>query len=363
MADEFGEKTEQPTEHRRQEARQEGNVARSVDLTSAGHMLAATGCIAFLGLPLARGLSGLMRQYLGGEWLHHRDWARIDAHWMLAQAAVLAEYLQNSFLPVLLILLAAAVAINLAQTGVLISPQALQLKLSRLNPLSGLQRIFSIASAVKLAISLSKVAVLAAVAYWTIQGLLPAFLNMPADEPSLVLLQIHSSVTQLAVRLSVAFLLLAVLDYGFQKWKYEQDLLMTKQELRDEMKQMEGDPQMRARRRDAHRRLAEAQSMEEVRHADVLLANPTHVSVAIRFDPKTMPAPRITAKGLDGVALRMREVARSVGVPVIERPELARMLYRELKVGEFIPVDLYEVFIELMAYVYDITGRRPDGLD
>lgn len=362
MAEDFGDKTEQPTEHRRQEARREGNVARSVDLTASGHMVAAAACIGLLGLPLIRGLSALMRLYLAGDWLNTREPLQLDSQWLLAQLRIVGQHLGSSLPAMMGTLFVAAIAINILQTGFLVSPSALQPKLSRLNPIEGFKRMFSIASLVRLAISLAKVALLAAVAAWTVYGLLPAFLQMPADEPGFVVLQIHSGVTRLAIRLAVAFLMLALLDFAFQKWKHEQDLKMTRQELRDELKQMEGDPQIRARRREAHRRLAEARNMEEVRRADVVLANPTHFSVAIRFDPTTMPAPAVTARGADAVALKMREVARAAGVPVIERPELARMLYHELKEGDFIPVELYDVFVELMAYVYEVTGRRPDGL-
>jgi flagellar biosynthetic protein FlhB len=152
---------------------------------------------------------------------------------------------------------------------------------------------------------------------------------------------------------------LALLDYGFQFWKYEQDLRMTKQEVREELKEMEGDPQIRMRRRDAHRKLAEARQLKDVPKADVIVTNPTEIAVAIQYDPAKMPAPVVVAKGMGEIAAQIRRIAAEHRIPILERKPLARALYRQVKVGGVIPADMYDVFVEILAYVYRVTGRKP----
>ena len=138
---------------------------------------------------------------------------------------------------------------------------------------------------------------------------------------------------------------------------------MTKQEIRDEMKNMEGDPLIRQRRRDAHRKLAQARELNQVRDADVVITNPTHIAVALKYDPDKTPAPKVVAKGKGEIAMRIREIAAKHGVPIIERRPLAQALYSNVKVGQIIPVEMYEVFVEIMAYVYRLSGRTPPPLN
>jgi flagellar biosynthetic protein FlhB len=198
---------------------------------------------------------------------------------------------------------------------------------------------------------------LVAIAAWWIALELPVFVNLMGSEPGELAVQIKSSASGLAFLLALALVCLAVLDYLFQRWKFEQELKMTKQEIREEMKQMEGDPHIRQRRREAHRKLAEARELHRVPDADVVITNPTEIAVALKYDPETMSAPAVLAKGMGPIAARIRQIAAQHGIPIIERKPLARALYRDVKVGHPIPVEMYEVFVEIMAYVYRITGR------
>jgi flagellar biosynthetic protein FlhB len=259
--------------------------------------------------------------------------------------------------------------------------ESLQPKLARINPLEGVKRIFSLRALVKLAVSLGKLLVLTSIVVLFLVSVLPELLQtveaewMPAELPAngerfretrfaaLLLVSIRDLLGSLAFQLAAALVLLALLDYGFQKWKHEQDLRMTRQEIRDEMKNMEGDPLIRQRRRDAHRKLAQARELSQVRTADVVITNPTHISVALKYNPDEMPAPKVVAKGMGEIALRIREIAAEHGVTIIERKSLARTLYANVKTGHFIPVEIYEVFVEIMAYVYRLTGRNPPRLD
>ncbi len=356
-SDEFGDKTEQPTEHRRNEARQKGNIPRSVDLNAAGLMLAAAIAISTFGPPLTKSMAELMQVSLKGAGaLKFERAATLSRFWELA------KFLAIHVLPILLSMAAAALALNLLQVGFLIAPETIQPQLSRINPLEGAKRLFSIRALVRLAVSLGKLIVVAAVAGISIYSMLPGIVSLLNTSVGKIFGSIQESIVLLAFQISSALVLLALLDYLFQRWKHEQDLRMTKHELREELKQMEGDPLIRQRRREAHRKLTQARELQQVKHADVVITNPTEIAVAIKYDPQTMPAPIVVAKGMGEIAARIRKIAIENRIPIIERKPLARALYRDVRVGQSIPLEMYEVFVEIMAYVYRLTGRTPAGL-
>lgn len=357
MADEFSEKTEQPTDRRRSEAREKGNVARSTDLNAAAHLLAAAAAIAFFSLPVIDALG----EIAVGYWTQP-GWLQIDIGGVTGEFFEITRALAGAILPWLLLMFVAALAANLAQVGFLLSPEAVQPKFSRINPIKGMERIFSMQSIVKLAGSLAKLALMTAIAALFIAGQLPAIIALSGHEPPAILLAIKSSLSTLGFQLAGALVALAVLDYGYQKWKFERDLRMTKQEVREELKQMEGDPMIRHRRREAHRKLVQARELSKVADADVVITNPTHIAVALRYRPEEMDAPTVVAKGMGVIAERIRQIALEHRIPIIERKELARALYRDVKVGWPVPVEMYEVFVEIMAYVYRISGRRAPDL-
>lgn len=352
--DEFGEKTEQPTDHRRTEARRKGNVARSQDLSSAGLMLAVAIALALFGLPLLQSMGNLIEKSIKSARPRTIEPQAVQKHFL-----TLFEYALVDAAPFVLVLAAAAVFINVVQVGVMVTPDALAPKLSRLNPIEGAKRLWSLRAVARLLGSLAKLAVVVAVAGLFIAWVLPACVGLAGAEPVAILRDIHGTIVRLAFQLALALFALALLDFGFQKWKHEQELRMTKQEVREEMKQMEGDPHIRMRRREAHRKIAQAREVQRTKDADVVITNPTHIAVALKYDPETMSAPTVVAKGEGLLAERIRRVAAEHNVPIIERRELARELYRTVRVGQAIPTDLYEVFVEIMAYVYRLTGRRP----
>lgn len=357
-SDDHGDKTEDPTQHRRDESRKKGNVVRSVDLNAATLMLAAASVLMMFGAGLSRAMAELLRKYL-----ETANLAQLEDTGVVGQFWGLASWAASNVLPLLVAMMLAALVINLAQVGFLIAPEALQPKLGRLNPLEGAKRILSVQGLVKLAVNLGKIVLLVMIAGWCIWSELPHFIDLSGGDAYQISAQIARSTVWLGYVLATVLIILAILDYSFQRWKHEQDLLMTKQEVRDEMKNMDGDPHIRQRRRDAHRKLAQSRDMQQVKDADVVITNPTHISVAIKYDPSKMEAPVVVAKGADNVAMRIRELAREHGVPIIERRELARALYGSVKVGHSIPVEMYEVFVEIMAYVYRITKRKPPKLD
>jgi flagellar biosynthesis protein FlhB len=356
--DEFGERTEQPTERRRSQAREGGNVARSVDLTAAGLMLGAAAVFYMLAVPMCRTLAQLM----AGS-LRSAGSGRLDSNDVVNRFRDILQLLAPNLLAILLAMMVTAILWNMVQIGFLIAPEALQPQFGRLNPIKGFQRIFSLASLMRLAVSLAKLGIVAAIAVWSIGSLFPWFAQLIGLEPAAAIVFMEGALVKLAFQLSGALVSLALLDFLYQRWRHEQDLKMTRQEVRDELKEMEGDPYIRQRRREAHRKVAQARELHQVRTADVIITNPTEIAVALKYDPRKMSAPIVVAKGMGVIAASIRRIAAENRVPIIERKELARALYRTIKVGQAIPVEMYQVFVEIMAYVYKLTGRTPKGLN
>lgn len=351
--DSAGEKTEPPTERRRQEARQQGRVSKSMDLSAAVMLLGGLLGICLLGPRLFDSLSELMRHCLSSE------------SPLPLQAEAIQRELQGNLRhfvslvgPFLAVMAALAVGVNLLQVGPVFSFHPLQPSLSKLDPIQGLQRIFSKQGLMRLAQSLFKVAVVALVATWVIRGEFGRLELLSVLGFWEIVRYGSGAVLSLAIKLGLALLVLAVIDYAFQRWQYEQELRMTKQEVKDEMKRMEGDPAIRNRRRQIQRQLAYQRMAQAVPDADVVVTNPTEVAVALRYDSETMAAPKLVAKGEGYVAQRIRQIAAAHGVPIVERPPLARTLYRTVAIDQEVPPEFFRAVAELLAYVYQLKGRR-----
>jgi len=356
--DDTGDKSEEPTEHRRQEQRRKGNVARSTELNIAGHLLSTAAVLFFLGADLVKSLGNLISMHLRTAGNHRGDLGEI-----YAEFKEVGSWAASSVLPWMFGLLLAAIAVNLVQVGFLVATEKLNLNVNALNPVTGLKRIFSVRGVVTLAISLCKLALLTLAAAWLIWIELPGFLNLTMASPWTAALATGYAILKLSILLSTILIILGVADYAFQRWKHTQEIMMTKEEVRREMKEMDGDPLIRRRRRDAHQKLIEARDISKVATSAFVLTNPTHYAVAFQYDPPNVSVPTVIAKGADETAFRMREIAVENDIPIIERPELARQVYRTLKVGQSIPSDLYDVFIEILKYVYTITGKTIEPSD
>lgn len=349
--DDTGDKSEDPTEHRRMEERRKGNVARSTELNIAGHLLSTAAVLYFLGADLVESLGTMIALHLSTAASHEGD-----INEFYAEFREVGIWSAESVLPWMFGLLFAALAVNLAQIGFLVATEKLNLNINAINPVTGLKRIFSVRGAVMLLISLGKLGLLTTAAAWLIWLELPGFLELTAASPWTAALAAGHAILKLSIVLSVILIVLGLADYSFQRWKHNRDIMMTKEEVRREMKDMDGDPLIRRRRRDAHQKLIEARDISQVGASAFVLTNPTHYAVAFQYNPPEVTVPTVVAKGADETALRMREIAAENGIPIIERPELARKVYRTLKVGQSIPADLYDVFIEILKYVYTITG-------
>jgi flagellar biosynthetic protein FlhB len=346
---EAGERTEQPTARRMSEARDEGRVARSSDLTAAVGLLAGLVLLNSFGPDLLELMLSLT-QTVGTP-------GDIRAETLPQWLATIAVAAGAAMLPFLAFLMVVTVTGALAQSGVLVTWKKLRPKLSELSPAKGLKRILSTDSLTRLGLGLLKLALLSLVAWWSAAGLIDAVLGAGGLAARGVLSLGAHVVFTIAIRLALMLLVLGLLDYFYQRWSLNRSLMMTKQEVKEELKRMEGDPLMKQRRRQVQARLALQRIGIDVPKADVVVTNPTEFAVALTYDEATMQAPRVLAKGKDFLALRIRQVAQQHGVPVVQRPPLARALYAAVEVGGEVPATYYKAVAELLAFVYQLEGR------
>ena len=354
MADDLGERTEAPTPRRRNEAREEGNVAKSTDIASA-LMLAAMVIVLFFSMvPMLRNLRSILEGLLDSDRVSNPldPGAAVTTIEFALRGAIRAA------MPALLAAWAIAFLSHFWQVGWLFAPKAVQPKLSKLNPLSGLKRIASLRSLVKASLDALKVLVVVLVAVHAIVGRHDELAALPLMSAVQALGAIGWMLLDVALRVAAALVVLGILDFAYQKWKHEEELKMTHQQVRDELKQNEGDPEVKRRRFRMQQQIAMQRISAAVPRADVIVTNPEHISIAIRYDEETMAAPKVVAKGADHLAMRIRQIALRHEIPIVERRPLARALYRECKVGQEIPPAYYKAVAEILAFVYRVGGRR-----
>lgn len=355
--DSSGEKTEPATPRKRQEARSRGQVAKSQDLSTALLLLIAFCTFYYLSGSLLSSMSGIVtRSFLAvGD-------GRLTVENVIAVGSGGIAHVGTMLVPILAIFFVAAIVINLLQVGWTLSSHPLIPKPEKLSPIKGLQRIVSIRGLVRLGFGIFKLVVVGTVLWWGFADILEpqsssnllAFLEL---EPIKSFELGSLAMFKVGAQASVALLILAILDYSFQRWQMSQDLRMTKQEVREEHKNMDGDPKLKDKRRRMAQQLALQRMMHDVPQADVVITNPTHYSCAIRYDRESSSAPILLAKGVDYLAFRIRDLARKSDIPIVEEPPLARSLYGSTEIGEEVPPELYSEVARVLAYVYQV-GRR-----
>ncbi|MGH8258846.1 MAG: flagellar biosynthesis protein FlhB [Steroidobacteraceae bacterium] len=356
MADLDQERTEQPTPKRLEEARRKGQVPRSPELTTAAVVLIAGGGLELFGAHAARALYTLMQ-----SGLDLRRAQLLDEGALIHALESCAAQALSACAPILLLTLAAALAAPLALGGWNLSFEALAPDLTRLSPVSGVQRVFSTRSLVELAKAFAKFLLVAAVAVaflWHSSGALLALGDEPL-RPAIADAAALSGRALLALAGSLA--VIAAIDVPWQLWSHTRQLRMTRQEIRDEFKESEGSPEIKSRIRRAQQEVARRRMMQEVPKADVVVVNPTHFAVALRYDERRMRAPVVVAKGADEVAARIREVAAEHRVPVFEAPPLARALHRTVQIGGEVPASLYVAVAQVLTYVYQVRAAATAG--
>jgi len=350
-----GEKTEPASAHRREEAREKGNVARSQDITAAVPLCAGFLFLGFYG-------SSMLTQFME---LTRESFRSIPA--AAASQGTLNAYFLNTavcffkiFLPFAAVLAAACVISGIAQTGFIFSLAPLFPNFSKLNLFSGgkFKEVFSIKSTMKLLFSLIKLFIVFKVAYGSIVARLPEMMLLSDMEP----IQISGFCAEVAFSLIIKvgglLVILSLADYAFQKWRYEQGMMMTKQELSEEAKRFEGDPKIKARIRSVQMQLARKRMMQQLPEADVIITNPTHLAVAIKYDHSKMSAPEVIAKGARLLAEKIKKVAVEHHIPLVENRPLAQALFKSVEVGQAIPQHLYQAVAEILAYVYQLNNEK-----
>lgn len=353
MPEQDGDKTQDPTPHRRQEAREQGEVARSHDLASAA--------VLVVGLALLYSWIGTVTDFFGGltaRQLGGGAWLQTDSQTIVAQIREVLWLTCKAIGPLLGLVLLTAIASNLFQFGLLWLPEKLMPELSRLNVLAAFGRIFSLSNIVKLGFGLLKLVLIASIAYSDLSGQVDEIVAATALDVRQLALFLLTTLFWTTFKIACAFLILSLLDYFYQWWKHEQDLKMTTQEVREEMKNLQGDPQIIARRRQVQRQLVANRLKSTVPKADVVVTNPTELAVALQYNPAEMAAPVVLAKGAGVLAARIRQIALENGIPIVEKKPLAQALYKDVDVGRPIPGALYSAVAEIMAYVYQLKGKQ-----
>ena len=258
----------------------------------------------------------------------------------------------------MLIMMLSGIIVNFLQVGVLFTAKPLQPKLNRLNPITGAKKFVSLRSLVELAKSVSKLAIIGYIVWWYLSSNLDEFLVLMLLDPVGLLGPVSSIVVGVWWRVVAAMLVLGILDYGYQYWQHERDLRMTQQEMKQETKEMEGDPHVKRRVRQLQRQMATQRMMAEVPEADVVITNPTRFAIALRYDPLKMGSPIVVAKGERLIAQRIRELAVENDVPIVRNPPLARTLFRTVELDQAIPESLFQAVAEVLTYVYEIDQRE-----
>ena len=354
MAEQQGqEKTEAPTEKKRRESREEGQVAFSRELPSAA-LLAGILLTLIATSPLILDAFREMTTQIFRE-MSEADELSIGSLYDLS--GEIFSTLLPAFAPFAAIIVLVGILASVLQVGVQITLKAIAPKFNKISPLTGLKRLFSTQSLADFLKSMAKLIIVGIVGYITYMDKITELNGLSVATPEAILEYNFTVVAEVSGKIVLALVAIAIFDYLYQRWHHEKQLMMTKQEVKEETKQTEGDPQLKARIRQIQREMSNARMMQEVPKADALIVNPTHFSVAILYDRDVMEAPEVTAKGTDHMALRMRTVARENSVPILERPELARDLYANVEIGETIPERFYKAIAEILAFVYRLRRR------
>lgn len=353
MAEDFsGERTERATGKRRADARRKGQVAKSREIPSVMVLMTALSVLFLLSSYIFQQLSSVMVQsfqQMEAQFINGENIQAISMEIIWAIFRILS--------PVMAGVVGVALLSNYVQIGSLFSLEAIQPKFSKINPLNGLKRVVSKQSAVELFKSLFKFLIIGWAAYSVIRDELPNILTLMDRETMGVLQFIGSVAMRIFFRTVLVMVGLAALDYGFQRWSYEKGLRMTKREVQEEYKQTEGDPLIKSRIRSVQRELARKRMMAKVPKADVIVTNPTHLAVALRYNREEMMAPRLVAKGAGLIAEKIKDVAQAHQVPIVENKPLAQILFKTVDLGQLIPSNLYQMVADLLAYVYRMKHK------
>jgi len=347
-----GEKTEKATPKRKREAREKGQIFKSAEVITAFSLLVMFGVLKIFGDGIAKNIQIMMKSFFSADVSQVMD--TTTAVNMLG-SAILAFL--KIVAPILIAALLCGVVFNLVQVGFNFSTKALKPKFERISPMGGFKRIFSKRTLIELVKSLIKVVLLGWVAYSAYQDRIKDFPPLMGEDLEYSIPAALDILMSVAFKLGIAFAIFAPFDYMYQRWKYNKDLMMTKQEIREEFKQTEGNPQTKSRIAQKQREMSRMRMIHAVKDADVVITNPTHYAVALSYKEQKHKAPVIIAKGQDYLAQKIKEKAKELGVEIVENKPVAQALYFFCEVGDEVPEDMYKAVAEILAYVYRLKRR------
>jgi flagellar biosynthetic protein FlhB len=347
------ERTERATPKKRENARKKGQVAKSREASSVAVLLTGLVFLWFGSAGIGQRIMDLTRWSIMQSWRLDIDCGSVQvltADMMYRVCVIL--------FPLFISALFVGLLVNYMQVGFIFSAEAVQPKLSKIDPIQGFARLFSLKSFVELVKSILKILIVGFTVYLIFKGEMGRFILLTDQSVSGILLYISGVLFRIVLGVCLVLIVLAVFDYIYQRWEFEKELKMTKQEIKDESKQSEGDPLIRARVKQLQRETAKKRMMANVPKAGVVITNPTHLAVALLYDQEHMSAPRVVAKGAGFIAGNIKDIARRNSVPIVENKPLAQVLYKKVGIDEMIPADLYRAVAEVMAFVYAIKMRR-----
>lgn len=350
-----GEKTEEPTAKKLEDARKKGQVMRSTEVVTAATLL-----VFFLMLKVFVGFIG--NRFIGS---FHKilgsigDYTSEPFNVNMARTIIRSSLLDIvvAAFPIMIAGFVVTIVSILFQVKWKVTTEPLKPKFDKFNPVSGMKRLFSKDKIMELLKSTAKVIILAYVVYSYLKDQWPLIFKMYSYTLPQAIAVIGDTVISVGIRISVFFAVIAVFDLFYQKWKFHQDMMMSKQEVKDEYKNSEGDPKVKSQQRQRMQQASQRRMMQDLPNADVVITNPTHLAVAIRYDKESHEAPVVVAKGADYLAQKIKDVARANAVEIVENKPLARMLYHNVEIGAEIPPELYQMVAEVLAYVYSLQGR------
>ena len=346
------ERTEKATPKRRQQSRKKGQVGQSREIPSVLILMTALGFFYFAGSWMFWNIS----EFIGGVY-QELDTLRLNTVSDVSTFSVdIFKKLFSILIPFFVPILIAGIAGNVGQVGFEMHSEPLRPKLNKINPIAGLKKFVSVRSLVELAKSIMKLLIIGGISYGLIKAEMRGFPLLMQQGVGEILLFIAQVAFKILFFVCLALIILAFLDYIYQRWQFEESIKMTKQEVKDERRQSEGDPKVKSRIRKAQLEMAARRMMEAVPEADVVITNPVHLAVALKFEASEMMAPTVIAKGAGHIAERIKEIANAHQVPVVEDKPLAQTLFKMVEIGEFVPVELYRAVAEILAYVYRLRG-------
>jgi flagellar biosynthetic protein FlhB len=350
-----GEKTEKATPKRREEARKKGQVAKSIELNSAV-LLFVTLIFFYFNANSFKDTAIYSFTYF----------LNLPYHISLNNVGSLYSDIMKIFFMFVgvffVLIVIVALLVNVAQTGIMLSFEKLNFDLEKLNPINGIKNLFSLRALGELAKSILKIIIIFSIMYFFIKAKYKSWLDLTDQPINVFTVVLAKNMFAITFYLVLFMALLAILDYMYQKYIFEHSIMMSKEEVKEEFKQMEGDPKIKAKIRKMQMELARRRMMENVKTADVVITNPTHIAVALKYDQSKMNAPKVVAKGLDEVALRIKEIAIKNDVVIVENPPLAQSLYKQAQIDKEIPIELYEAVAKILSYVYNLKNKKTNKL-